>query len=34
MVWNGIENRMEWNENLGMEYIKDARIEWNGRFQE
>ena len=28
MVWNGIEDGMEWKWNL--EY---ARMEWNGRFQ-
>ena len=31
LVWNGMENGMEWNGNFGMEY---ARMEWNGRFQE
>ena len=25
MVWNGMENGMEWNGNFGME---DARMEW------
>ena len=32
MVWNGIENEIEWNGNFGMEYGKMP--EWNGRFQE
>ena len=31
MEWNGIENGMEWNGNFGME---DARMKWNGPFQE
>ena len=28
-----MENKMEWNGNFGMN-MEDARIKWNGRFQE
>ena len=28
MLWNGMENGMEWNENFGMKYGKCS--EWNG----
>ena len=31
--WNGMEDEIEWNENFGMEF-EDARMDWNGRFQE
>ena len=35
MVWNGIENGMEWNGNFGMKYGRCQNgMEWNGRFQE
>ena len=33
MEWNGMENGMEWNE-ISVWNMKDARMEWNGRFQE
>ena len=34
-VWFGMELKMEWNGNFGMECgICHARMEWNGRFQE
>ena len=33
MVWNGMENGMEWNGN-SVWNMEDARMEWNGRFQE
>ena len=29
MEWNRMENRMEWKENLGMEYGRCS--EWNGK---
>ena len=35
MVWNGMENGMEWNGNFGTEYGRCQNgMEWNGRFQE
>ena len=29
MLWNGVENGMEWKENFGMEYGRC--LKWNGR---
>ena len=31
MLWNGIENGMEWKENFSMEYGRCS--EWNGIFE-
>ena len=33
MIWNGMENEMEWN-GISVWNMEDARMEWKGRFQE
>ena len=33
MAWYGMEWKTKWSENFGMN-MEDARMEWNGRFQE
>ena len=35
MEWNGMENGMKWNgTEISVWNMEDARMEWNGRFQQ